>query len=148
MIGEICAELKNYFTYEEDRHIGDFTIVNGVLVPSLDFPTDYIRIVDSRLNNGVHKKNKDGVFELADESWHGSVWIMSPTADFLSLVDEIAEWQTKYADVIQSPYQSESFGGYSRTMASGNSSSGGSQSPTWQSQFGSRLKRYRRMREL
>ena len=148
MIGEICAELKNYFTYEEDRHIGDFTIVNGVLVPSLDFPTDYIRIVGSRLNDGVHKKNKNGIFELTDESWHGSVWIMSPTADFLSLVDEIDEWQTKYADVIQSPYQSESFGGYSYSKASGNGSSGGSQSPTWQSQFGSRLKRYRRMREL
>ena len=145
MIGEICAELKNYFTYEEDRHIGDFTIVNGVLVPSLDFPTDYIRIVGSRLNDGVHKVSE---MALKDESFHGGIWIMSVPVDFMNLVREIEAWQDKYGEAINSPYQSESFGGYSYSKASGNNSSGGSQSPTWQSQFGSRLKRYRRIREL
>ena len=88
MLNEICAEIKNYFTYEADRHIGDWTIENGVLIPSLDFPTDYIRICGSRLNDGVHKK-KNGTFTLIDESFHGGIWIMSPPADFLTLVAEI-----------------------------------------------------------
>lgn len=148
MIGDICAEIKNYFTYSEDRHIGDFTIENGVLAPSLDFPTDYIRIVGSRLNDGVHKKNANGIFVLKDESFHGAVWIMSVPQDFENLVAEIEAWQDKYGEAIKSPYQSESFGGYSYSKANGNSSSGGSQSPSWTSQFSGSLKRYRRIREL
>ena len=55
MIGEICAEIKNYFTYEEDKHIGDFVISNGQISSVVAFPTNYIRIIGSRLNDGVHK---------------------------------------------------------------------------------------------
>ena len=152
MIGEICAEIKNYFTYENDIHIGDYVISDGQISPVIDFPTDYIRIVGSRLNDGVHKKNKNGVFELQDESFHGAVWIMSPTNDFLSLVGEIESWQEMNGAATSanmSPFQSESFGGYSYSKASGGSSSGGASSvPTWQSQYASRLKLYRRIREL
>ena len=149
MIGEICAELKNYFTYDADKHIGDFTISNSAISPSFDLPTDYIRIVGSRLNDGVHKK-KNGSFQLVDESFHGGIWVMSPPADFLALVAEIEAWQAKYGGVSSenmSPFQSESFGGYSYSKSSGGSASGGGSSvPTWQSTYASRLNMYRRAR--
>lgn len=149
MIGEICAEIKNYFTYEDDKYIGDFVISSGQISPVIDFPTDYIRIIGSRLNDGVHKK-KDGVFQLIDESFHGAIWIMSPTADFLALIEEIEAWQTANGSVnsaAMSPFQSESFGGYSYSKASGGSSdSGASSVPTWQATYASRLNQYRRAR--
>lgn len=149
MIGEICAELKNYFTYDADKHISDFTISNGAISPSFDLPTDYIRIVGSRLNDGVHKK-KNGAFQLVDETFHGGIWVMSPPADFLALVAEIEAWQTKNGgadSAAMSPFQSESFGGYSYSKSSGGSASGsGSSVPTWQSTYASRLNMYRRIR--
>lgn len=149
MLTEICAEIKNYFTYECDRHIGDFAIVNGQITPSLDFPTEYFRIIGSRLNDGVHKVSD----QLVDEEFHGAIWIMSPPADFLALVEEITAWQEANGKVdsqAMSPYQSESFGGYSYSKASGSSSgsSNGSSVPTWQSQYAKRLNIYRRLREL
>ena len=151
MIGEICAEIKNYFTYEEDRHLGDWVISDGTISPSLDLPTEYIRIIGSRLNDGVHKVSE--LDKLLDEEFNGAIWIMSPTADFLSLVAEIEAWQEKNGSidsVNMSPFQSESFGGYSYSKGSvGNSASGsGSSVPTWQSTYASRLNQYRRIRVL
>lgn len=150
MIGDICAEIKNYFTYEEDKHIDDYVISEGQISPILDFPTDYIRIVGSRLNDGVHKVSDFAKNPLKDEAFHGAIWIMSPTADFLALVDEISAWQAKNGGVDSnnmSPFTSESFGGYSYSKASGgNAESGGSSVPTWQSAYASRLKQYRRIR--
>lgn len=146
MLNEICAEIKNFFTYEDDKHIGDWVIEEGTLAPSLDFPTNYIRIVGSRLNDGVHKVSD---MKLNDESFHGAIWCMSMPADFLALVAEIESWQKKNGDVDSanmSPFQSESFGGYSYSKSSGGSSSGESSVPTWQSQYASRLKIYRRVR--
>ena len=154
MLGEICAEIKNYFTYENDRHIGDWTISNGSITPLLDFPTDYIRIVGSRLNDGVHKVSDLVKKPLKDESFHGAIWIMSPPADFLALVAEIEAWQAKYGgagSANMSPYQSESFGGYSYSKSAGGGATAGagaSTEPTWESTYASRLKLYRRIRTL
>lgn len=153
MLSEVCAEIKNYFSYECDRHIGDFAIVDGQIVPSFDFPTDYIRIVGSHLNDGVHKLSDH---DLTNEgTFHGAVWIMSPPKDFLALVEEIEAWQEKNGgadSANMSPFQSESFGGYSysKGMNYGNSSNSSSPSgsTTWQSQYASRLKIYRRIRVL
>ncbi len=52
---DVCAEIKNYFVANDgDILIGDFTITDGAFVPVIDFPTQYIRIVGSHLNYGVH----------------------------------------------------------------------------------------------
>lgn len=151
MLTEICAEIKNYFSYECDRHIGDFAIIDGHVTPSFDIPTDYIRIVGSHLNDGVHKVSDN---DLVDEGkFHGAIWVMSPPKDFLALADEIKSWQDangRADSTAMSPFQSESFGGYSYSKGSGSSSSasGASSVPTWQSQYASRLKIYRRIRVL
>lgn len=148
MLTEICAEIKNYFTYENDKHIGDFSIVEGLIVPSFDISTDYIRIVGSHLNDGVHKLSDA---DLVDEGeFHGAVWVMSPPKAFLELVKEIEDWQAKNGALdspAMSPFNSESFGGYSYSK-SGGSASGGSSSAgaSWQAAFATRLTMYRRIR--
>lgn len=147
MLTEICAEIRNYFTWSDDRHIGDFAIVDGQITPSIDFKTDYFRIVGSRRNDGVHIVGD----ALADEdTFHGAVWIMSIPADFLALVGEIEEWQRVNGGAnsqAMSPFQSESFGGYSYSKASGGSASNlGQTGPTWQSMYAKRLNLYRKMR--
>lgn len=149
MLTEVCAEIKNYFTYEGDKRFGDFAIVDGQITPSFDFPTDYIRIVGSHLNDGVHKLSDA---DLVDEAqFHGAIWIMSPPAAFLALVGEIETWQEMNGganSAAMSPFQSESFGGYSYSKASGgtSASSGGSSVPTWASTYANRLNLYRRIR--
>ena len=149
MLSEICAEIKNYFVLEGDIHVGDWEISNGQISPFLNLPTDYIRIVGSRLNDGVYKVSELAE-KLTDETFHGGIWIMSPPADFLALVEEIKEWQRVNggADATNmSPFASESFGGYSYSKASGgNTEAGGAAVPTWQAQYANRLKIYRRIR--
>ena len=150
MLTEICAEIKNYFTYENDKHLGDFEIVDGLIVPSFDIPTDYIRIIGSHLNDGVHKLSDA---DLVDEGqFHGAIWVMSPPKMFLDLAAEIADWQDKNGGInsqAMSPFNSESFGGYSYSK-SGGSSAGGSSSAgaSWQAAYATRLNAYRRIRVL
>lgn len=151
MIGEICAEIKNYFTYDHDKHIDDWTISGGTISPVIDFPTDYFRIIGSRLNDGVHKVSDLTKNPLQDEEFHGAIWVMSPPASFIALVGEIESWQEingKTDSALMSPFQSESFGGYSYSKGSASGANGASSIPTWQSMYASRLKLYRRIREL
>lgn len=129
LLNTVCAEIRNYFTFEKDKHFGDFAIVNGNITPSFDIPTDYIRIVGSHLNDGVHKRGDNG-FELIDEAeFHGAVWVMSPPADFLELVAKMEAWEAKYCGIdsqAMSPFNSESFGGYSYSKSGGGNGSGSS----------------------
>jgi hypothetical protein len=152
MLTEICAEIKNYFTYyDKDRHIGDFAIVNGQITPPVAMPTAYIRIVGSHLNDGVHKLS-DETDILQDEStFHGAIWVMSPPKAFLNLAAEIADWQAKNGGVdsaAMSPFNSESFAGYSYSKSGSGLSSGGSNSGSadWRSAYASRLNIWRRAR--
>lgn len=147
MLTQICAELKNYFSSDGDRIIGDFEIISGNIVPSLSIQENqYYRIVGSVFNDGVHKFG-DASDILTDEpSFHGAVWLMRIPKDVIELADEIQAWQEKNADILVSPYQSESFGGYSYSKASGGSGFNGNPSDYgWKNAFASRLNRYRKI---
>lgn len=143
MIDEICAEIRNFFTEDKDKHFGKFSIENRIIVPSIQFPTDYIRIIGSRKNDGVHRLSD---FDLVDEpQFDGAIWIMTPPKSFLNLVDEIESWQDKngsFDSYANSPYTSESFGGYSYSKSQNGAQSGS----TWQSVYAKRLNMYRRFR--
>lgn len=147
MLTEICAEIKNYFTYESDKHFGNFAIVDGHITPSFDIPTDYVRIVGSHLNDGVHKLSDA---DLEDEGeFHGAIWVMSPPKAFLMLAEEIAAWQAKNGGVdsqAMSPFNSESFGGYSYSKSAGTGAGGIGAAGTWQAAYSTRLNAYRRIR--
>lgn len=148
MLTQICAEIKNYFCKEEDRIIGDFSIVDGSIVPSVDLADDqYFRVVGSVFNDGVHK-NGDALID--EDEFHGAVWKMRIPQDVIQLAEEIADWQTKNADAINSPYSSESFGGYSYTKSGGYSGGSDKVGSDWRNQasFAARLNPYRRIRVL
>lgn len=151
MLDAVCREIKNYFSDEEDRYIGDFAIVNGELTPPIAMQEgQYYRIVHSAFNDDVYIHGQE---ELKDENtFHGAVWLMRPPKEFLALVKDIEDWQTKYGSVnsvAMSPYSSESFGGYSYSKStSGGGSTEAQNGLTWQSAFADRLAPYRRVRIL
>lgn len=144
MLFEICSYLKNFFIRSHgDIHTGKFHIANGSIEP-LDFLVNgqYFRIVGSALNDGVYQYGEE---TLVDEEFDGAVWAMYVPADFVILASEISSWTVNNADTLNSPYQSESFGGYS--YSKGNSASG-TGAYGWQDQFAARLNPYRRLSVL
>lgn len=146
MLTELCAELKNYFLRdrEADIHYGEYEISGG----SIDLPFlidgQYFRIVNSVLNDGVYKYPASG---LADEKFTGAVWAMAVPPVVVALADEIDTWVNDNADILTSPYSSESFGGYSYTKAA-TYSGGESHVMTWKTQFAGRLSTWRRLSVL
>lgn len=144
LIYEICQEIKNYFIDpDKDIHTGTFTISDGNL-SDIDFLLDgqYFRIVGSYLNDGVYQYPAT---DLEPETFDGAVWAMRLPPAFIALTAEIEAWQVDNAEALASPYQSESFGGYSYSLKSGTSSDASSGSLTWRTQFGSRLNKWRRL---
>ena len=119
MLTELCQELRNWF--DVDRHYGDFEIVDGALSVSFLQSGQYFRIIGSVFNDGVHQY-PDAT--LNDETFSGSVWALAIPAEVVDLAEEMAAWETQYGASAASPYQSESFGGYSYSKASGSSGSG------------------------
>ena len=151
MLTELCAELRNYFIpdyHNADKyiHVGTFTIENGAL-QGLQFlrPGQYFRIIGSFFNDGVWQ-NKN--LQLTDETFDGAIWEMRVPPDILRLAKEIDDWTKANAEAIASPYQSESYVAYSRTLKSGASGGSGAGVFDWRTQFSGALKPYRRLREL
>ncbi len=127
MLTQICQYLRNWFDRKTDgssypKYGGDFTITEGEIDLELANGT-YIRIMGSLFNDGVYCVG-DG--NLTDETFEGNVWVMSIPKP----VREAAKWAEAWLELnggadsaANSPFTSESFGGYS--YAKGASASGG-----------------------
>ena len=88
-------------------------------------------------NDGLHRWPCTG---MADEEFVGTVWALAVPRAVVDLADEIEAWQTEHTEELDSPYASESFGGYSYTRV------GGDGSPiTWRQQFKARLDPWRKL---
>ena len=151
MLTELCQELRNWF--EKDKYFGTFTIEGGQITDgSMLQDGQYYRIVGSVFNDGVHKYEPNNTKRevLHDEVFEGAIWAMAVPPAVIALSEKISEWQTKYGSAsssAMSPFQSESFGGYSYSKGSGSSSGGGggSSTPTWKSVFADELNRWRKI---
>ena len=147
MLTELCKELNNWF--DKERIFDTFAIESGELVGASEVLQDgqYFRIAGSIFNDGVYKHP---VTNLIDEVFDGAVWVMAVPPSVVALADKIKDWQNKYGGIdsaAMSPYQSESFGGYSYTKKSGSvSASGVDNSGTWQGAFASELNKWRKIR--
>ena len=157
-ITEICAEVRNYFAPMTKRgdlsfiHSGDYTISSKTIAP-LDFIAtgQYFRIVGSAMNDGVYCNTVDGLKELTDETFSGAIWEMSVPRAFLALCADIDAWRTANESAgssNMSPYNSESFGGYSYTKSGAGSGEGGGNAVSWQAQFQRRLDAWRKVNIL
>ena len=149
MLTELCQYLRNWFVRE--GYPGRFKVEGGALTyedgTTLPLLTgQYFRIIGSVFNDGVHKLG-DSMDTLADEPvFIGAVWSMAVPPAVTALSADIDKWCTDNAGAINSPYSSESFGGYSyTTRGGGRSADGGEIAVTWQSQFASRLAPWRKI---
>lgn len=150
MLNEVCLEIRNFFDKNQPKIFGDI-IISGGAITNADFLSDiqenqYFRIVGSIFNDGVYQYTDK--LELTDEVFNGAIWLMAVPKDFLTLVAEISDWQAKNGaldSAAMSPFNSESFGGYSYSK-SGGGSAGVSTGANWKSAFASRLNVYRRIR--
>lgn len=141
MLYELCKELRNWF--ETDIVLDVFTIQDGELQLADDSfikTGQYIRIVGSTFNDGVYTYPVNG---LQDETFDGAIWLMAVPPAVVNLASEIEGWCAKYADTLNSPYTSESFGGYSYSKAA--SASGKSSVPTWKDVFATRMSPWRKI---
>lgn len=132
MLEAVLKYLNNYFVREIID--GDFSIASGTLEVNAK-NGQYIRIKGSALNDGVYLYPVSG---LTDEDFTGEVWIMSIPKSLLEIVEKIDDFVQKS---VKSPYQSESFGGYSysiATDASGNAAG-------WQGAFAKELRAYKKI---
>jgi hypothetical protein len=134
-MNDLCNNLHNYF--EREKHSGTFKVENGGI--SLPFLLDgqYFRIVGSVLNDGVYRYPCSA---LTDESFQGEVWALGVPPALDALLTDINDWIEKYGKSAESPYQSESFAGYSYSKASNSSVA-----VTWQTAFRDRLSKWRKI---
>lgn len=73
---------------------------------------------------------------------------MAIPATVIAIASEIGEWQTKYGGISSpalSPFNSESFAGYSYSK-SGSANANSGSNVSWQDVFGGRLNKYRKLR--
>lgn len=145
MLGEVLHSLNNWFEVPGKRLTGFFQVDGGALTLPDDWLLDgqYFLVSGSVMNDGLHQWP---AYDLVDESFEGEVQALAVPMAVQDLADRIEIWQEKYGKAAESPYQSESFGGYSYTKASGGGSQNGSQGGyTWQSAFRSELNRWRKL---
>lgn len=153
MLTDLCQELKNWFDRDLPKYFGAFSIHDNqvfyinyanaeISLSDLGLAKNqFFRIVGSKFNDGVVKYDAITLQNLTEEEFRGAVWFMAIPPSVLILDKRIEDWKAKYEDTTTSPYISESFGGYSRTLAK---SSDGS-SVTWQKAFKSDLNRWRKI---
>lgn len=143
ILTEICEYLNNYFW--EKKISGKFSISEGsITVPALK-DGQYFRIVGSTFNDGVHIYPASN---LTDEEFNGAIWAMAVPATVIAIASDIKDWQDLYGGAdssAMSPFNSESFDGYSYSKSGSGNANSGSNS-TWQDVFGGRLNKYRRLR--
>jgi len=149
VLTELCKEINNWFNYNQPKYFGEFVIADGALTYDLELQYgQYFRIIGSVFNDGVHQYNDK--LELQDETFEGAIWAMAVPPDVIALSQEIDAWKAKYQAVdspSMSPFNSESFGGYSYSKGGGSSSSGSVDlSGTWQGAFADRLNHWRKIR--
>ena len=139
MLEQVLRHLNNWFLVE--IHEGTFTVENGSITLPFLLTNQYFRICGSVFNDGLHRYP---AVDLTDETFTGTVWALAVPKAVVTLSEDIAAWQEKNGEAVASPYQSESFGGYSYTKRSAGNDSGTLNG--WQDAFRGRLNDWRKLK--
>ena len=141
MLEKVLTYIHNWF--ECSKHVSEWDITEGTLnVPSLQ-EGQYFRIVGSVFNDGLHQYPAD---DLKDESFYGEIWGLAVPNAVIDLADEISEWVEANRKALDSPFESESFGGYSyKKSESLTASNNGVTLNGWQAAFNARLIPWRKL---
>ena len=136
---ELLMYLRNLFPGMKWQFFGEEITEKRLSLPGLE-NGDYYLIEGSRRNDGIHVYGNQ---DLRNEVFSGTVTEICVPDALLNLLNEINQWQEKNGEAVASPYQSESFGGYSYTKA--NASNGNGESMSWKTAFGPRLRAWRKL---
>ena len=164
MLQEMLESINNYFVplSAEKR---TYTISGGVITPDFGAEDgDRFLICGSRRNDGVYTWHAGVIGTdddervppatqggeetikaagLQDETFAGTIRVMSVPPALVALSGEISQWVATYGAQLSAPMASETFNGYSYTLKSGGGA-GGNGPLTWRDQFGKQLDRWRR----
>lgn len=141
MLEELMRECRNWFVTQNGVHLGEFSIKGGSIALPFLRAGQYFRIVGSVLNDGVYQY---GNCSLIDETFDGAVWALAVPAEFTALAEKIEAWRAQYESAANSPFQSESFAGYSYSMKTDTAASGGAVKG-WRGVFAGDLKKWRKL---
>lgn len=146
-LNSFCRETKNFFDRGIPYWDGKIVVTGGAL-SGFDGKLQtgqYFRITGSVFNDGIYRYPAR---ELHDEEFSGTVRPMAVPAEVLELCDKIEAWRTKYEDpesMAMSPYQSESFAGYSYTKPGGSSAAAADGAISWQKAFAASVRRWKKL---
>jgi hypothetical protein len=137
-IADVMAECRNHF--QRDHKYGAYEISSCVITPTDGITIGtYIAITGSLLNDGVYLVGAGyALTGTHDETFTGTVWYLRPPARFVALCTEIDTFDT--ANPPQT-VTSESFGGYSRSMATNQNGVAAG----WQTVYADSLRPYKRL---
>lgn len=139
MLEQILQHLRNWFLVPGGIHEGTYTIKGGVIALPFLQNGQYFRICGSVFNDGLHRYP---CTDLQTETFTGTVWALAVPQAVVNLSEEIGAWQEKNGEASVSPYQSESFGGYTYTQATDTKGGG---AVTWEAAFRKRLNQWRKI---
>ena len=151
MLQEVLDYIHNYFV-PMSAELVTFTISGGMISPSFGAEDgDRFLICGSRRNDGVYTWHANGIKNdddtkaagLRDETFAGTIRVMSVPPALVTLSGEIKSWVEANSAALSSPMASESFNGYSYTLKTGGQA-GGSGPLTWRDIYGKQLERWRR----
>lgn len=149
ILEQILWHIHNWFEREQipvsTCCIDDGSLPTSITDQMLD--GQWYRIEGSYLNDGLHQ-NPDT--ELSDETFSGTITLLAIPKPLLAVAEEISDWvalnRTAAQQAAASPYQSESFDGYSYSIRSDLTANSGSGGLTgWQAAFASQLNPWRKM---
>lgn len=144
LLEQVLWHIHNWFPRESVT--AGCTIADGALPASVAerlLDGQWYRIEGSYLNDGLHQHPAE---DLSDETFDGTITMLAIPKALLSVVDEIAAWQEANGDALNSPYTSESFGGYSYSIKGGLTAETSSQGLSgWRLAFKDNLNPWRKM---
>lgn len=130
---EILIYLRDFFP-KEKWHFDGHPITGGkIQLPDM-WDGEYYLIEGSHRNDGIHVY---GDADLLPENFSGVCTRLDIPREVLEKWKKINEHQIKHQEQIYSPYQSESFGGYSYSKTAGGCG--------WKSVFAEELKPWRKL---
>ena len=141
MLEQVLLYLKNFFIVENGVHEGKYAIKDEKIALPFVQKGQYFRIIGSVFNDGVYQYTDSVALHLTDETFDGVIWALAIPKAVVKLAEDIEAWEARNAQ--DTPFVSESFGGYSYSRATNSSG----QPAGWQDIFASRLAPYKKLRE-
>lgn len=126
MLEQLLTELRNWFRVQDSvdgKHPGTYTVESGGIVLPFLQNGQYFRIIGSVFNDGLYIYGETIMDEdrneiaLTDETFKGSIWALAVPRTVIQTAAEMGEVTAQISkitgQIIENPFTSESFGGYS-----------------------------------